>query len=347
MISQRAIQNFLKGALPREESEAIARYLRENPDALTPFLNEDDWLSYLTKYQNNNTLNHDLRENDKLIAFWAEEKQKRKRRNVFRLAVSVAASIVIILGIFVLLLHQEQRPINQNHDFFVNTGTDSLLFSLKDGTQVNLAPNSNLKYEITEENERLATLDGGAHFVVQRDSLRKFIVKAQEIYSTVLGTSFSVQANKSDRIIRVGLHTGKLAVQYISDNFSKDKYILQPGDVYYYSKETQQEEVIRHQPSELIDSKENPSHPTTETRNPENQWYMFNNQPLGEVFDQLSGIYGVDIYYHTEDLKELTFIGKIDKTDTLEQILEYLSRLNGLELSKKNNQYIIKNKIPN
>ncbi|GAB3425892.1 FecR family protein [Niabella aquatica] len=342
MISKRAIQHFLKGPLKPEESEAIARYLKENPDALSFLINEEEWKAYVSDYDKRE---HHIDVNRSYEPSVLIRGSKRKQGSIVKLTISVAASIIIALGVWLFFYSQKDKTVNRNYEVYVNTSTDSLQFFLEDSTRVHLASYSSLRFEITEKNERLATLDGGAFFAVKKDSLRKFIVKAQEIHSTVLGTSFSVQAGKLDSMIQVNLYTGRLAVQYISDSIYKEKYILHPGDVYYYSKHTKQEKVVRYQAPKKIgkpDVKGSGKKEAADIRVLKNQWYMFNNQPLNEVFDQLSNIYGVPISYSSGDLSGLTFIGKIDKTDTLEQVLEYLSRLNGLKLSKEGTRYFIR-----
>ncbi|MFT3904221.1 MAG: FecR family protein [Niabella sp.] len=316
--------------------------MEEHSDALSSFLNEEDWQAFLSAYD---TKEHKIETgiNDESIFFMQEPKRKL-RGKIIGISIAVAASVMIIFGILLFFYSQKDKSTGQDYELFVNRGFDSSSFMLKDGTKVHLASNSSLRFEVTQNNERLATLDGGAFFAVKKDSVRKFIVKAQEVYSTVLGTSFSVQADKSDSLIKVSLFTGRLSAQYISDSIYKKKYILNPGDVYYYSKNTQQDRVESFQIPQKISKprkKESTVDEVTKLDSPRNQWYMFNNQPLNEVFDQLSNIYGVNISYNKGDLSGLTFIGKIDKTDTLEQVLEYLSRLNGLKLSKEDKSYII------
>jgi transmembrane sensor len=76
--------------------------------------------------------------------------------------------------------------------------------------------------------------------------------------------------------------------------------------------------------------------------NDRGNWYMFNNQSLGEVFEHLKDIYEVDIEYNPEDLKKLYFIGKFSKSDSIETILKQIATLNHLTVVKENNAYIIR-----
>jgi hypothetical protein len=63
-------------------------------------------------------------------------------------------------------------------------------------------------------------------------------------------------------------------------------------------------------------------------------WYMFNNQSLPEVFDQLSSLYNQSIQYNRSDLNGKSFIGKIDKSDSLANILNTIGLLNDLSITQ-------------
>ena len=65
--------------------------------------------------------------------------------------------------------------------------------------------------------------------------------------------------------------------------------------------------------------------------------FMFSNQSLSDVLDQLQKIYDQKIIYDKADIQNLSFIGKIDKTDALEDVLKSIALLNKLQLSKQSN----------
>jgi hypothetical protein len=74
-------------------------------------------------------------------------------------------------------------------------------------------------------------------------------------------------------------------------------------------------------------------------------WYMFNNQSLAQVFDQLSEMYDVKIQYKESDLKGLYFIARFDKADSLEEIMNDIALLNGLSIHRQENTYIVQKKF--
>jgi hypothetical protein len=71
---------------------------------------------------------------------------------------------------------------------------------------------------------------------------------------------------------------------------------------------------------------------------------MFNNQPLSEVFTQLENLYNEKIIFNKQDIKGKTFIGKLDKTDSLHNILHSIALLNNLVITKKADGYYISKK---
>ena len=70
-------------------------------------------------------------------------------------------------------------------------------------------------------------------------------------------------------------------------------------------------------------------------------WYMFNNQPLAQVFKQLEEMYGVEILYSATDIEKMYFIGKFSKTDSVSNILKQIAALNNLTVTRQNNTYTI------
>jgi hypothetical protein len=68
---------------------------------------------------------------------------------------------------------------------------------------------------------------------------------------------------------------------------------------------------------------------------------MFNNQPLKEVFDQLSAVYEVKIDYQNADIDKMYFIGRFDESDSIATILKRISILHRLKLTRVNNKYVV------
>lgn len=85
-------------------------------------------------------------------------------------------------------------------------------WTLADGSKVVLNAGSRLWYiKDFEADRRVLHLEGEAYFEVQKDSLRPFVVLTGDISTTAIGTSFNINAYKSDSV-NVYLLTGKVIV---------------------------------------------------------------------------------------------------------------------------------------
>ncbi len=146
--------------------------------------------------------------------------------------IKVAAAVLIMLVssvVFFSILDEtkdEQKEVSSVVTKRTNRG-ENLTVRLPDGTLVRLNSSSSISYSqnLILENQRLVELEGEAFFDVKRDEYRPFIVKTNEVNTTVLGTSFNVNA-KNEKEIKVAVVSGKVAVEQ-----NQEKVVLTPGDM--------------------------------------------------------------------------------------------------------------------
>lgn len=98
---------------------------------------------------------------------------------------------------------------------FIHTGYgQQQTITLSDGSTVWLSAQSTLSYPLTfSEDSRVVTLSGEAFFDVRRDTKAPFIVKTNQLQTTVLGTSFNIQAYPEENQEQVTVVTGKVEVK--------------------------------------------------------------------------------------------------------------------------------------
>jgi transmembrane sensor len=225
----------------------------------------------------------------------------------------------------------------------VNSSGAEQLYRLPDGTEISLADKSELTWqEPFTNNRRDVYLKGMARFKVAKDSAKPFTVLGSKLAVTVLGTVFTVNDFDSARTIVVRLFEGKVMVHSTD---IKNTYLL-PGQELVYDNKLHTVKVQRFNEKAPVisgDNKiealsDNPPLPYNERGN----WYMFNNQSLAQVFDQLEEIYGVDIRYNANDVQKMQLIGKFSKSDSIETILRQIATLNHLTVVKENNGFIIR-----
>jgi ferric-dicitrate binding protein FerR (iron transport regulator) len=153
---------------------------------------------------------------------------------------------------------------------------EKLQLTLGDGTKVWLNSSSQVEFpENFESKHRLIDLKGEAYFEVEKDSLRPFKVKTDKLLTTVLGTSFNVDARKAGKT-KVALVSGEVEV---SSRYSKIS--LAPGDMLNFDNVTGSFDVNGFDSLQVLGWKEGV--------------LMFHRASLREVKEGLEDWYGVEI----------------------------------------------------
>lgn len=279
-----------------------------------------------------------------------------RRRGLVR--VAVAAAVILSIVMIGRMLRPEERPGNvvenklrkdtvvpvlQN---IANTSGKEKEIKLPDGSLVILADKSSISYRLPFEDLRNVVLDGKAFFSIAKDSKKPFTVTSREVATTVLGTEFLITAFAGADKILVRLFEGKVVVNAVEKNnrWMKQGTFLSPGQefIYSYTKGVRvwsfRKSPVTAKPS--VDDEVIADDPLI-PKNARTPWFMFNNQLLADVLEQLSGIYGVQILYKEEDVKNKYFIGKFNRTDSLDIILKYITEVNGLRFTRNENVYHI------
>ena len=301
-----------------------------------------------------------------------EEGKKSKTYKFFR-AIAVAASVLFILGIGWWMFYnreikdsavvQKNKTIEDTQKLFtrneVNVSGVTRRFLLMDGTEVTLWDQSTLTFEDPfSANGRDINLKGKAGFKVAKDKTRPFTVYSGDIATTALGTEFIVTSFEKEHNIIIRLMEGQVVVNSVESAKIKLKnpIHLLPGQELLYNKQTAAS-VVRNfrKNTSAVDlaTRENSVHddPSVPNNN-KGSWFMFNNQSLPQIFDQLEQMFGVEIEYNRKDMQKLYFIGKFesipptntavrDKTDSLEYILKKITTINNLTLSKQDKKFLI------
>lgn len=123
-----------------------------------------------------------------------------------RVALSaLAASLVLMISAGLLFL-----PVGNQDGVYTTAIGERSAYTLPDGSAVTLNTNSRLETVFTEAERRIRLLEGQAHFKVEHDATRTFVVEAGDGTITALGTEFDVYI-KQDEVI-VTLIEGKIAV---------------------------------------------------------------------------------------------------------------------------------------
>lgn len=197
--------------------------------------------------------------------------------------------------------------------------------TLPDGSIVILNSLSSISYpeNIHKANIREIKLEGEAYFNVVSNKKSPFIVNASETRVEVLGTKFSVSAYLNDNNITTSLYEGSVSVSFESGNPIQ----LNPGEQATYNKKNRHVRI-----SEIEDDSQN-------------AWIKgsmyFENIPLEDIFKILEREKNITFKISDDVNKALRLTAKFNNNESIEEILEHLSRAGGFTVEQQRNIYLI------
>lgn len=351
MISTQLIEKFFRNECSDEEREQVWGYLKGHPEVLNEFLSEEEWEQFKT-YQ---SLEKDVSER---MQVGVHHTIFHRRRIVKRIAkLGIAASLILCLGLALMngwfrtnpSVTGEKKSIIANSFSWtekINTSEKDSNVTMADGTVAIMKPKSHIKYRepFVWDNKRDVFMEGQVSFRVAEDKARPFTVFSGDIATTALGTFFTVHYRTEEKTISVKLEEGKVVVRSSDSVLKKLKshYFLSPGDQLLYNEETMLVSLIRNKDKNVLVKAGSPAVRYNQKQKPD--WYEFNGTKLSEVFDQLSAYYDAPIYYYPADVKNRYFTGRMEKTDSLADILRDIALLNHLIISRTNNTFTLKRK---
>lgn len=220
----------------------------------------------------------------------------------------------------------------------INTSAKAITLTLPDESIVELAANSRIAYanNFDSVDTRDVYLSGKAFFKVAKNPARPFRVFANEIVTKVLGTSFTVRSFESDTTVQVTVRTGKVSVysqfaatvKETSSNYSGG-IILTPNQELIYQRSKQKfHKTLLENPEEVV---------ADATHQKE---MLYEEASIEKVFTQLSKIYGINIVYDNDLLKNCTVTADL-RNEPFYKKLELICRAIGAQYEIIDGQVII------
>jgi transmembrane sensor len=343
-ITKQQIARFLHNECAAEEAKQIADYLLQHPDVLNDFLNEQEWEQFKTESQ------VDAETDQAMLATIQQHKHKRLFRVRTTTWMRVAAAVLLFVSGW-LIYQQMSRPAapaKNSNDLPVvmarrevilsNTTKKEARYVLEDSSTIILSKNSTVTYYTPfETHKRDLQLDGEAIFKVTKDSRRPFTVFTKGFSTTALGTEFTIRAYATDTVAQVKLLTGRVVVKNLR---AQDNAIyLSPGEqcAFNYS----QVSLHRMEPVAKMTPPKRPPPPPEGSIEVKGDSIIFHKTRLPAVMQKLGELYGVRISYDTAAIKDKRFIGTIARQSPLEDVLQTISLLNDLLVTRQDNYYII------
>ncbi|WP_170170426.1 FecR family protein [Hymenobacter perfusus] len=192
---------------------------------------------------------------------------------------------------------------------YTNTTAQPHIVQLTDGTRVRVAPGGQLKYPGQfAAQHRTVYLQGEAFFDVAHDKAHPFRVYTRQLVTTVLGTSFRVQAPVGAAPVVVQVRTGRVRVQPLANTPAGAKpapLVVLPNQQAVYS--PQRHALARGLVAEPVQVAA--------------QSFAFDDRPVPEVLAALEKAYGVTIEFDapalagcsvTLNLPEASLYDKLD-----------------------------------
>ncbi|MBD8487817.1 FecR family protein [Echinicola sp. CAU 1574] len=267
----------------------------------------DDW--YLSKEEEDPIVYTDLSKEEykeKLYQATLDKIKKgdTKRNEGFTFLTKLAASVSIICVAATVLFYFLTSTEHQEFLTYKSEKGERKKIELQDGTQVYLNGNSVLKVNKEFDEARHVMLEGEAFFKVKRNESLPFQIKTHQLTTTVLGTSFNINA-RSEANESVAVKSGKVMV---ASNRKEEEVIIEKGEqaIFYESNlsssQIENEDLVFGWQSEKL---------------------VFFNETINGVAKKLEEWYGVEVEVFSKTSKECLITGTY-KNLTIDQLLEII-----------------------
>lgn len=231
---------------------------------------------------------------------------KRKSFSIYHIAASFFLPLLISFSLYLYFNQASDKNGERKCEFVADYGQKASM-TLPDGTKVWLNSASRLSYDNKyNDEERRIYLDGEAYFEVHPDKKRKFVVDCNGLNVEALGTTFNVKGYSSDPSVTTSLLEGSVKIYN-----NKQTVMLTPDECVSYHKT-----LGRFDKSIIEDSREIDSW----RRNV----LYFRSASLEEIAKTLERMYGVEIKFKAEELKNIPFSGSI-RNNSLSNVFYIIS----------------------
>jgi transmembrane sensor len=229
-----------------------------------------------------------------------------RRRWLLPAAATAMAACVVALAVPSVLLQFRS-------DYATGTA-DLRTVALPDGSEVTLAPDTNIALSFAADERRVRLLAGEAFFAVKPDAGRPFKVEARNVETTVLGTRFDVLMD-GDGVV-VAVEEGSVSVGVLAATGAITR--LQPG------------QSVRMTRAGAPHAGSKPPQLTASWRH--GQLYL-QDQTLREAIDRLSGYFSGSIVLTDAALGDLQVTGAYNLRDP-EEALRGMAEVLGFKVRR-------------
>lgn len=195
---------------------------------------------------------------------------------------------------------------------------------LADGTKVWLNADSEIKYPVVfKGDKRVVYLKGEAYFDVTKNKEKPFIVKTDNIDVKVYGTEFNVNTHR-ENLVQTTLVEGSVSVKARG----KQEVMITPSQMAELNVK-----------DGILNVKNVDVENFVAWKNGE---YVFEDETLNVILQELSLWYDVEVFYMNKDAKNLRFSGYLKKYDSIDKILKFIEKTTHVKFEVKTNAIYVK-----
>ncbi|TYP88296.1 FecR family protein [Sphingobacterium allocomposti] len=336
------IEKFWQGKATAKEKQEILRYLEQHNPAWRHRMEQ----AFMAAEPSESDLKAERAEEiftQIQSAAGISEKKPISLLQRIRPFVRVAAAVILLISGWIVFKHlddKEARPATAYTPVSVpdtivhrNVNKEDLVVRLEDGSTVSLTSGSSIAYRSHfDVDRREIFLEGKATFKVAKDSLRPFTVWAEGYATTALGTTFSVSAYHTE-VFTVNLMSGKVVVRSSpKSSVALSDVYLKPGEELRVNPVSGRWAVSNKNmvPERLDKEQLLPAGTDDKTEDSGDNLLAFNKTSLDEVFRRVARKYDVDIDLSNVDIRQLSFTGKFQPTDSLNVVIGIICNMNDL-----------------
>ncbi len=219
---------------------------------------------------------------------------------------------VLFIPLLVATVYFYFNPVNSSDLLTLSTQKgEQTSVVLPDGSKVWLNVDTRLSYPVSYGTKsRRLVLEGEAYFEVAKNKELPFEVLSGGVITRATGTSFIVSSYPGTSEVRSSLIEGSVEIRC-----EKELKILKPGQQLVYRKKSQGITVESFDKTDELAWK--------------NEQLIFRLMPFDQVIDELEKWYDIDFDYNPAWFKSETFTAKFKRFESLEQVLEVISKAGG------------------
>jgi transmembrane sensor len=201
LISQEAAEWFARMKDPHaslDDRRRFLRWLKQSEIHVAEYLRVTGVDGNLRRAHLQLALTDDVASN--IVQLFASERARSSAASRTPIRRKIAAAIAVCA--LAALLFVGIRTARYEHSIETELGEWKTLM-LADGSELQLGPNTRLKFDLGDEQRSIALLRGEAYFKVAKDATRPFLVEANAYAVKAVGTEFAVSHRTDELIVTV------------------------------------------------------------------------------------------------------------------------------------------------